>query len=481
MTDKIEDPANPADAAAQDQNGDAYPPGFWTTWTKAERDKYFADEAKRYRESKAIKEATGGNSEDKTAKAKKKKPDAGARTQAEKLIALASEVQLFHAVDGTPYADISVNGHRETYRLYSTGFRRWLKRRYHETEKEGGAPNAEAMAGALGMLEAHAHYDGPEREVSVRVGGIDGKVYLDLCDPSWRAVEIDDTGWQIIDAPPVRFRRTTGMKPLPFPLQGGSVDGLRRFLNVKSQDDFILAISWILAAFRPRGPYPVLALAGEHGSAKSTFSAILRALIDPNTAPLRALPREDRDLFIAACNGHVVAFDNISGLPAWISDTLCRLATGAGFAVRSLYTNDEETLFDAARPIILNGIEDIVIRPDLADRALFLTLEAIPRDKRLAKDNLRATFERQRPSILGALLTAVSNGLARTICRAWQILPFGARLAAGTYGARASFKLPMIATLLGQPKALSRPTRLRSRCAPSWRIANPGRARRPSF
>jgi len=318
------------------------------------------------------------NGEDKTAKTKKKKPDPGVRTQAEKLIALASEAQLFHAADGTPYADIFVDGHRETWRLYLTGFRRWLKRRYHATEREGGAPNAEAMSAALGMLEAHAHYDGPEREVSVRVGGLDGKVYLDLCELSWRAVEIDETGWRIIGAPPVRFRRTSGMHPLPTPLRGGSVDSLKRFLNVKSEDDFVLAVSWILAAFRSCGPYPVLALAGEHGSAKSTFSWILRALIDPNTAPLRALPREDRDLFIAACNGHVIAFDNISGLPAWISDTLCRLATGAGFAVRSLYTNDEETLFDAARPIILNGIEDVVIRQDLADRALFLTLEAYP-------------------------------------------------------------------------------------------------------
>jgi hypothetical protein len=170
--------------------------------------------------------AQENNGEDKTAKTKKKKPDAGARTQAEKLIALASEAQLFHAADGTPYADISVNGHRETWRLYSTGFCRWLKRRYHETERDGGAPNAESMAAALGMLEAHAHYDGPEREVHIRVGGIDGKVYLDLCDPSWRAVEIDENGWQIIDAPPVRFRRTSGMKPLPLPWRGGSVDGL---------------------------------------------------------------------------------------------------------------------------------------------------------------------------------------------------------------------------------------------------------------
>ena len=71
----------------------------------------------------------------------------------------------------------------------------------------------------------------------------------------------------------------------------------------------------------------------------------------------------------------MLAFDNVSGLPARVSDTLCRLATGGGFAARQLYTDADEALFDAARPAILNGIEDIVTRPDLADRAVFLTLD----------------------------------------------------------------------------------------------------------
>lgn len=164
---------------------------------------------------------------------------------------------------------------------------------------------------------------------------------------------------------------------------------------------------------REKGPYPVIVVSGEQGSAKSTFLAILRALLDPNTAPLRALPREDRDLFIAATNGYVLAFDNVSGLPAWISDTLCRLATGGGFAVRQCYTDQDEVLFDAARPVILNGIEDIVTRPDLADRSIFLTLEAIPGERRKPENELWAAFEAARPQISGALLDVVAHGLRR--------------------------------------------------------------------
>jgi hypothetical protein len=338
--------------------------------------------------------------------------DAGGRgpTQADVLIELAQSAELFRTPDGAGFADLDINGHRETWPIRAKGFRRWLARRFYE--ETGGAPSSEALQSALNVIEAKAHFDAPERLVHIRVGGLDGRLYLDLGDETWRAVEIDATGWRVIDHPPVRFRRASGMKPMPIPMGGGSVEMLRSFLNVQSDADFVLVVAWALACLRNRGPYPVIVLSGEQGSAKSTFSAILRALLDPNTAPLRALPREDRDLFIAASNGHVLAFDNVSGLPAWISDTLCRLATGGGFAVRQLYSDQDEVLFDAARPVILNGIEDIVTRPDLADRAVFLTLEPIPEERRRPEQELWAAFEAERPRILGVLLDAVARGLA---------------------------------------------------------------------
>jgi hypothetical protein len=331
-------------------------------------------------------------------------------TQADILIDLTQSAELFHTPDGSGFADLDINGHRETWPVRAKGFRRWLARRFFE--ETGGAPSSEALQSALNVIEAKAHFDAPERKVYIRVGGLDGKLFLDLGDETWRAVEIDATGWRVIDNPPLRFRRASGMRPMPIPVGGGSVETLRSFLNVRSDANFVLVVAWALACLRNSGPYPVIVLSGEQGSAKSTFSAILRALLDPNTAPLRALPREDRDLFIAASNGHVLAFDNVSGLPAWISDTLCRLATGGGFAVRQLYSDQDEVLFDAARPVILNGIEDIVTRPDLADRAMFLTLEPIPEERRRPEQELWAAFEAERPRILGVLLDAVAKGLS---------------------------------------------------------------------
>jgi hypothetical protein len=338
-------------------------------------------------------------------------PSGRGPSQSDILIELALSAELFHTPDSTGFADLDINDHRETWPIRAKGFRRWLARSFFEATH--GAPSSEALQSALNVIEAKAHFDAPERVVHMRVGGLDGRLYLDLGDENWRAVEIDATGWRVNDHPPVRFRRAAGMQPLPMPVPGGSIETLRPFLNVKSDADFVLVVAWALACLRNRGPYPVIAVSGPQGSAKSTVSAILRALLDPNTAPLRALPREDRDLFIAASNGHLLAFDNVSGLPAWISDTLCRLATGGGFALRQLYTDQDEVLFDAVRPVILNGITDVVTRPDLADRAVFLTLEEILEERRQPETKLWEAFEAERPRILGALLDAVVKGLKR--------------------------------------------------------------------
>jgi hypothetical protein len=151
----------------------------------------------------------------------------------------------------------------------------------------------------------------------------------------------------------------------------------------------------------------LLSLNGEQGSAKSTTAKMIRSLVDPRTPDLRAEPRETRDLAIAARGAWLVAFDNISNLPPWLSDALCRLATGGGFATRELYTNFDEALFEATRPVVLTGITDYVVRDDLLDRTIQVTLSAIPEDRRRSERELWATFDAARPRLLGALLNDV--------------------------------------------------------------------------
>src|SRR5215471_3587283 len=244
---------------------------------------------------------------------------------------------LFHTATGTVFADIEVNGQRETWPIRGSRFQAWLRRCHYEAT--GTALDAGAIRSTLDLLEARALFDAPERAVFVRIAEQGGCVYLDLADEHWRAVEIGPEGWRIIGSPPVRFRRSPGMLPLPVPERGGSIEALRSFLNLLSQNDFVLVVAWLLAALRPSGPYPLLAISGEQGSAKTVLSKFLRALIDPNVAAVRALPRDERELMIAANNGHLLAFDNLSGLSPWLSDALCRLASGGSFAVRRLYTD----------------------------------------------------------------------------------------------------------------------------------------------
>ncbi len=343
-------------------------------------------------------------------RAPKDQPGPERRTQAQALlaIALAGDVTLYRSPDGTTYADVTVAGHRETWPTRSRGFRRWLQRRYYE--ETGGAANGDAMATAMGVIEAKAQFGGRVHEVFLRVAAHGEAIYIDLCDDTWRAVEIDAEGWRLIATPPVRFRRSPTMGPLPTPALGGRITELRRHLNV-SDRDFVLAVGWLVTALRGRGPYPILLLSGEQGTGKSTAAMLLRKLIDPNVAPLRGPPRDLRDLAIAAFNAHVLAFDNLSGISAELADALCRLSTGGGFSTRALYSDDEERVFDGQRPIICTSINDIGTRSDLSDRSIVALLQAIEAIGRKTDRDVHAAFDAAAPTILGALFDAVAEGL----------------------------------------------------------------------
>jgi len=334
----------------------------------------------------------------------------------------SDQTELFHDEDQNAFAAIEVNGHVETWPVKSKGFRLWLRRRLREEHDRSAG--SEAFNAALEEIEARALFDGPEVMTAVRLSEHNGEIWLDLCDEQWRAVRITTAGWQIEDGKlPVRFIRTRGMLPLAPPETGGSIDGLREFLNVRDGADFVLLVSWLLGCLRPKGPYPVLSVNGEQGSAKSTTQKLLRALIDPNSAPLRSEPRDPRDLVISASNSWIIGFDNLSSIRSWFSDAVCRLSTGGGFATRELYSNDSEMIFECQRPVMFNGITDVVNRSDLLDRSLLITLAAIGEERRKPEKKLWAEFAGAQPKILGALLDAVAAGLARESTVTLEKLP----------------------------------------------------------
>ncbi len=337
--------------------------------------------------------------------------DEGGSSQRDKLIACAVDADLWHDADGTGYATLAVREHAEHYLLRSKGFRLWLGYQYYTTYK--GAPGAQPMQDAMATLEAKARFEGEEHTPAVRIAHHGGNIYVDLADDDWRAIEITPRRWSLVSCPPVRFVRPRGLRPLPVPRARGTLDDLRRFLNVRTEGDFKLVLGWLVMAFNPRGPYPILVLNGEQGSAKSTAARLLRSIVDPNEAPLRSPPREERDLLVTARNSWMIAFDNLSSVREWLADALCRIATGGGYSARQLYSDSEEVIFEAMRPVILNGIPDLATRPDLADRAIILKLPNIDETKRRTETKLWADFDEAAGSILAFLLDAVSTGLKR--------------------------------------------------------------------
>lgn len=330
--------------------------------------------------------------------------------QRDVLIGLTEFVELWHDAGRTAYASFSVNDHCEHWSVRSRDFRMWLSGRFYEAT--GSAIGGQALEDGLRILEARAVNEGAFYACFNRTGAADGKMFLDLGDANWRAVEITADGWRVVGKAPIKLLRSPSMRTLPAPEGGCLIEELHRFVNVKSNDDFLLVVAWIVAALRPQGPFPILVASGEAGSGKSVFSRMLRSLVDPSAAPIRAVPRDDRDLVVSASNSWVLAFDNLSSVPAWLADALCRLATGSGFATRMLHTDRDEMIFEAARPVIINGITHLTDRADLADRSVTIHLSSIPDAERRPEDDLLADFENARPRIFGALLDAVSRALA---------------------------------------------------------------------
>lgn len=331
-------------------------------------------------------------------------------SQANKILQLAEDIELFHTSDGEPFASIEVGKHFENHRVKSKNFRDYLSYQYFQTD--GKSPSTQALQDAINSLSGKAKFEGKTQDVHIRLASFNEKIYLDLCNDAWQIIEIGANGWRVIEAAetPVRFRRAKAMLALPTPTENGDIGKLKSFLNVDDKN-LTLILAWLVNCFRPDYPFPILLISGEQGTAKSTTSKLLKELVDPSVIPFRSAPRDEHNLVIAANNSWIVGLDNLSIVPDWLSDALCRLSTGGGFGTRTLYENDDETIFNAKRPIILNGIGDIASRSDLLDRALLVKLEAIPKNKRKTEREFWAEFDKEKTSIFSALISAVSFAL----------------------------------------------------------------------
>lgn len=319
---------------------------------------------------------------------------------------IADALELWHTPDGRAYATIRDEaGRRQHFPVDSDLFKKWLAYTVYKSTAKN--PTAQAIAEAVGVIAGRALYDGSEHEIYTRVAPSDGAIVVFLANENLHTVCITEQGYQVQACHHIRFRKSKNTASLPVP-ESGDLSLLDPFVGNVSLSGRVLIKAWLVQALRPSGPYPVLIIDGPQGSGKSFLCRLLKRLIDPTKPALRRLPDSERDLAIAASNSHVLAFDNLSGLRPTLSDAFCSIATGGGWGSRQLYTNDEESVFDYVKPVILNGIDEIASRPDLVERAVIVHLDRIPEEQRATEAELLATFKAVEPQIFGALCGAVS-------------------------------------------------------------------------
>jgi hypothetical protein len=352
-------------------------------------------------------------------------------SQADILIRIATgEAYLFHDEARDGYASLPINGHRETWPLRSKFFKQWLVRRFYEqTEK---SPNNEAIRQALNVIEAKAVFDGPEIKLNLRVAEHEGALWYDPANDAWQAVKITPDGWEIVDNPPILFRRYKNTAAQVLPQRGGSLEALRKYINpysrggnvstsglealrkyinLKDDEDWLLLIALIVHAFVPGIPHAIPVFYGDKGAAKTTAQRVIRKLVDPAIRDTMTLPNDKNELVLMLMTNYAPCFDNLDGLSPWQSDMLCQAATGGGISKRELYTDTDEVILSFLRCPMLNGINLVASRDDLLDRCVLFKLERIDEEERKTETEFWREFDKDRPYILGAIFDVLAKAL----------------------------------------------------------------------
>jgi len=271
----------------------------------------------------------------------------------------------------------------------------------------GVTPRGNDFADLINTLESIAIFDGEQHEFRLRVAWEGENVAVDIGDKKRSVVICSKTGWEVGFLTSTMFVRREGYRPLPIPTKNGDLNALRDLLGIQDDHVWHCIIAFIINVLRPEGPYICMMIDGEQGSGKSVLSTIIKRITDPNQVEKLRFPRSDRDLMIQASKFFLISFDNASGVKRSLSDTLCSIATGGGFATRQLHTDDGLVIFNVCRPFIINGIGGFAYYPDLLERGVHVSLSARDPEKQKTEGELNEVFEALLPGVLGVFMDAI--------------------------------------------------------------------------
>ncbi len=323
---------------------------------------------------------------------------------------------IFDPEQDRAYLSVQIKNAHHLLSLESKAFIDWLSASYYFSTRNGDegvgkSASEQQIKQARFALSGIAKHDGKHEKIHLRAAQYEGAVYIYLGDDQRRLIEVLPTGWRLIesDKSPVKFWQPSAMQSLPVPSDKSNLMLLWDFLNIP-ENDRLLVLAWILETFRPETPFPILALSGQQGCAKSSTQNKIRQLIDHNSVNLRAAPKTVEDIFVSAGVNWLSSFENISNLSPSMQDALCTLATGGGFAARKLFTNAEESVIEVKRPVIINSIPNVVTAQDLTDRAISIEL---PRIEYREESEISQKWEDAKPAIMAGLMDLFVDTLAR--------------------------------------------------------------------
>ncbi len=305
--------------------------------------------------------------------------------------------------------------------IRSKKFKNWLSYLMYRREEKGCG--TDAVNSAINVLAGKCQCEGKHYKLYNRVApDCEGNIWIDMADDLWRAIKVTKEGWQIIDNPPILFRRYNHQKPIPLPIMPNSLTEAQEFaklffnhINVNDTEESInnqlSLICTIISYFIPTIPHPVMVVYGPQGSAKSYLHKLTRRLIDPSITELLTLPHDMNEVIQQLDHNWLCFYDNLSYMSDEVSDTFCMAATGAGFSKRELYSDDDDVIYDYKRCIGLNGINPAARRGDLLDRSILIELAMIKTRKTEAQ--IDKAFELDKCKILGGFLTILSEALKK--------------------------------------------------------------------
>ena len=273
----------------------------------------------------------------------------------------------------------------------------------------GRVPPGQAVADVLAAAEGDAAEAAAE-PVGLRVAALPGGggVAVDLGTPDGRAAVVTAGGWEVAARSPVPFRRTPLVGEMPMPTRGGpGLTSLLDLLNL-DDDDRPPLVGWMVAAVLPDAPCPALLLTGGQGTGKSSAARAVRGVVDPSPAPVAGEPRDAEAWAMHAHNARVVVADNVSGVPPWWADALCRTVTGDAVIRRQLYTDAGAAVLRVRRPVILTSIDAGPMPPDLRSRLLTCELPGVDPARREAEADRDRRYAAALPSMLCDLLDATA-------------------------------------------------------------------------